>query len=107
MRSPKPKKADQSVSQEVIRQRLLDLMEVASSAMSSSPGELDEMQAMMIGAGQSLIVAMIETQEISKLTQFVSSLAGIARAVSDLGSLPQQYEDEVLPHLEVLFDLLK
>src|SRR6266568_3461423 len=75
---------------EVIRQRLLDLVEIIVASMQQQ--KLPLQQKLMMQAATPILLMGIQKEEITKLTSFLRCLSGILQAVNDLGSCPQEYE---------------
>ena len=89
---------------EVIRQRLLDLVEITIASMQQQ--KMPMQQKLMMQAATPILLMGIQKEEITKLHSLVRCFNGIFKAVNDLDSSQSQYEMTVEPYITELATLL-
>lgn len=81
-------------SEEVIRQRTLELVEIAGEAMGNS--------GPMVAMGMPIITMAVKKMPIQKLHSLLRCLNGISQAVLHLDYSQEQYENAVEPYVREL-----
>src|SRR6266571_5591144 len=92
-------------SKEVIKTRLLELLEITIATLNSQP--MKPQQRAMIQGSSMMITLGLKKVESTKLDKWLKCLSEIGQAVRDLDCSPDEYEMKMESLVNELVEMLK